>query len=281
MSSVEYAPGLHPVDGAGVLSRQGATILLAATADVAPPVVGALLAAHLDVVARGGDATALADRVADVVAAAGDVGVVVYGPAGASALLAVFGHAWADVTTRNGEQRLALRQSRDGVRSVLPGPVLAVRAGLGEVDPDVPAQFWGRLDQGVVQARGYLLVAPDAVAATAFHDTGAAAQDSVVAPDVIAPDAADDGPVVEPAPSPEPSPEPEPAPAPSPTPTRPTDPVTSAPDDVPNPTSPVPVLTPDAGPTPAPPAANVDRSQPFQGFHRATTPKVLERVEDR
>ena len=107
----------------------------------------------------GGDGAALADRVAALLADAPETSVIAFGPVGASVSVAVFGHAWADVTTEHGEQRLALRQSRDGVRSVVPGTLLSIRAGLGEIDVDAIPQQWGNLVHGSVHAVGLLYVA--------------------------------------------------------------------------------------------------------------------------
>jgi hypothetical protein len=148
------APGLHPVGGEGVLSRHGQLIVLCSAGGA----TDAVLALHEDVAHSGGDGTALADRLTALLAGTGGVNVVAFGPAGKSVLVAVFGHAWADVATEHGEQRLALRQSSDGVRSVLPGTLLSIRAGLGDVDVDAESQRWGNLEHGTVHAAGLLYV---------------------------------------------------------------------------------------------------------------------------
>lgn len=154
------SPGLHPVTGDGVVSRQGELILLCSADDrTNSAVVDELLTAHAEVAQSGGDASALADRVSDVLQAVGGASVVVFGPAGRSVIIAVFGHAWADVTTNYGEQRLALRESSAGVRSVLPGTLLAIRAGIGDVNTEEMPQRWGNLESGTVHGRGLLFVA--------------------------------------------------------------------------------------------------------------------------
>lgn len=154
------AAGLRPVPGDGVLSRHGELVVLCAAAPDRAGLVDAVLAAHEQVAHSDGDATALADRIAALLAdAADDLSVVVFGPAAGALAVAVFGHAWADVTTEHGEQRLALRQSHNGVRSVLPGTLVSVRAGLGDVDASTEPQRWGNLAHGSVHAGGLLFVA--------------------------------------------------------------------------------------------------------------------------
>jgi hypothetical protein len=155
--------GLRPIPGDGVLSRHGELVVLCSAAEDRAELVDAVLAAHEQVAHAGGDGMALADRLEAVLAdAAGDLGAVAFGPAGDSLAVAVFGHAWADVTTVHGEQRLALRQSHNGVRSVLPGTLLSVRAGLGDIDVSTEPQRWGSLEHGSVHAGGLLYVAVEA-----------------------------------------------------------------------------------------------------------------------
>jgi len=128
--------------------------------------VHGLLTAHEQVAHDGGDGAALADRLGVVLSgSASTVDLVAFGPSGAALAVVVYGHAFADVSTANGEQRLALRQARDGVRSVLPGQLISVRAGLGDVS-QAEAQRFGSLDHGVVQASGLVLMM-DAAAADA------------------------------------------------------------------------------------------------------------------
>ncbi|PZS16104.1 MAG: hypothetical protein DLM57_11455 [Pseudonocardiales bacterium] len=153
--------GLRPVAGDGVLSRHGELVVLCAAPHDRAELVDAVLAAHEQVAHARGDGTALADRLAAVLGDNG-LGVVAFGPAGGSLAVSVFGHAWADVTTEHGEQRLALRQSHNGVRSVLPGRLMSVRAGLGDIDADAEPHRWGNLEHGSVAAGGLLYVAGQA-----------------------------------------------------------------------------------------------------------------------
>jgi hypothetical protein len=153
------APGLQPISGAGVLSRRGELVVLGSTDPANDAVVAAVLAAQQEIADRGGDGTAFADRLAELTAGS-TLDVVVFGPAGGGVVVAVSGHAWADVTTVHGAQRLALRRSSAGVRTVLPGPLVSIRAGLGEVDVEAVPQRWADLQAGCVQAGGLLYVGP-------------------------------------------------------------------------------------------------------------------------
>lgn len=184
-------PGLHPVSGEGVLARAGSLVLLCSTDDEAS--VDGLLAA-LDKAASAEDGTALADGVTAALDGTSGVGAVAFGPVGRSVLVAVFGHAWADVATEYGEQRLALRGSGDGVRIVLPGTLLSIKAGLGHV-ADLVHQQWGNLEHGSVHAGGLVYVP---------------------APEAAAPAVEAGQPAVEPEPEPEPEPVPEPVLEPEP-----------------------------------------------------------------
>lgn len=148
------SPALRPVAGDGVLARHADLVLICSDAD--GDVVDQLLAAH----SQAGDANALADAVGSVVGSAPMIiSAVVFGPVNGSTVVAVFGHAWADVSTEHGDQRLALKQSRDGVRLALSGRLIAVRAGLGDVDDHATPSRWGALGEGVVPAGGLLYVA--------------------------------------------------------------------------------------------------------------------------
>ena len=77
---------LRPVAGDGVLTRHGALVVLCAAGADSPDLVEAVLVAHEEVAHSGGDGNALADRLEAVLGdAAGDLGVVAFGPAGALA----------------------------------------------------------------------------------------------------------------------------------------------------------------------------------------------------
>ncbi|HET6876187.1 MAG TPA: FHA domain-containing protein [Jatrophihabitans sp.] len=149
------AAELRPTPGTDVLARRGDLVLLCSEG----PAVDKLLQAHAEVAAAGGDAEALAARLADVVSGGTELSLVAFGPAGGSVLVTVYGHAWADVTTEHGEQKLAMRQSRDGVRSVVPGRLQSVRAGIGDALPAADAPQWADLQEGVVRAGGLTMVA--------------------------------------------------------------------------------------------------------------------------
>ena len=149
------AAELRPTVGMDVLARRGDLVLLCS----AGAAVEKLLQAHAEVAASGGDADALAARLADVVTGGDELSLVAFGPAGNSLLVTVYGHAWADVVTEHGEQKLAMRQSRDGVRSVVPGRLQSVRAGLGDEVPDAQPLEWSELHEGVVRAGGLVMVA--------------------------------------------------------------------------------------------------------------------------
>lgn len=180
------AGALRPVVGDGVLSRHGQLVVLCAAPEERADLVDAVLAAHERVAHAGGDASALADHIDTVLSdAADDLNVVVFGPAGDALAVAVYGHAWADVTTEHGEQRLALRQSHNGVRSVLPGTLVSVRAGLGDVDVSTEPQRWGNLEHGSVHAAGLLFVAagaPDVAPAPPAHEGSSGPSTSQVPP---------------------------------------------------------------------------------------------------
>ncbi|MEO9139972.1 MAG: FHA domain-containing protein, partial [Jatrophihabitans sp.] len=204
----------------------------------------------------GGDGMALAQRL-DAVLDGVAFSAVAFGPTKDAVAVTVYGHAWADVATDNGEQRLALKQPSGTAHSAIPGTLSSIRAGLGDVDVAADPPRWGGLDAGVVPARG-LLFLPAAVADAAAASTPAAAPVAPAAPP------ASDVPTVppptsasprRPAPgSAEPMLDPLSAPAPgavqatpAPAPPQAQAPVTPAPAEVP----------------PAPEIADFDRDQPF------------------
>ncbi|GAB2481088.1 FHA domain-containing protein [Jatrophihabitans fulvus] len=187
---------LRPAPGDGALARARDLVLLCAAGDL----TAAALAAHAEAGRTGGDGNDLASAVERAVGQAPFAGVT-FGPASTGGTaVAVFGHAWADITTQYGEQRLALRQDGGGVRSILPGDLVSVRAGLGDPS-EVATSDWARLDGGVVPAAGLVYV-PDG--APGRH---VAAPPSVAA----APAVAEPAEVQEPAAAPEPPAAPEPA----------------------------------------------------------------------
>ena len=173
-------------------------------------------------------------------------------------MVAVFGHAWADVTTEHGEQRLALRQSHSGVRSVLPGTLLSVRAGLGAVDVSTEPQRWGNLEHGSVHAGGLLFTAAEVAQSVAQQ--AAAEQPPAPEPPTTALPVQDDpsGPATEEFPVQRPTRHAAADTATGPTPSPPSPPEPTA-----EPGADAGAAAPPDMPVVAPPEADVDRSQPF------------------
>ncbi len=107
-------PGLWPIHGDGVLARQGDLVLLI------HPAGGAFTDRLLDLLTDSAHAgqsglrfTELVSAEFDADAAAADTAadqsgpaVVAFGPAGDGTAVAVYGTAWAEVTTAHGTQRL-------------------------------------------------------------------------------------------------------------------------------------------------------------------------------
>ena len=156
---------LHTVAGDGVLAREGELVVLcAAGADAGPGtdgVVDELIEAHRMVADEGGDGAALADAVVRV-ASGHEISLVAFAPSAGSLVVTVFGRGWAIVATEHGEQRLAPRHTPpDGLRSMVPGAVLTIRAGIGDVRTDAPVQRWSELRAGVTRAGGLVLAATD------------------------------------------------------------------------------------------------------------------------
>ena len=123
-------PGLWPIQGNGVLARQGDLVLLV------HPAGGAFTDRLLDLLADAAQAGHGGRGFADLISAeieshpAADIAggehgraAVAFGPAGRGTAVTVYGTAWADVTTAHGVQRmttgqphgqLALRPARRG-----------------------------------------------------------------------------------------------------------------------------------------------------------------------
>ncbi|MGN6606785.1 MAG: hypothetical protein ACTHMS_07220, partial [Jatrophihabitans sp.] len=236
---------LRPVSGEGVLARQGDLVLLLSAPPGSDELVAGLLAAQEEVARSGADGMALTDRLGAVLAASpSTVDMVAFGPSGAGLAIVVYGVAFADVATAQGQQRLAVSRPRDGVRNVLPGALASVRAGLGDPAAAREPQRFGQLDHGVVQAAGLLLtvdgvsVPPPPPAAMPFTPQGAPESSGAAATAAPAPGpspAPAEPSTAPPAVSPEPVTEPAPVPPPPPA-------VTAAGDDA--------VLAPDAPPAP-------------------------------
>ena len=167
-------PGLWPIHGDGVLARQGDLVLLI------HPAGGAFTDRLLDLLtdsARAGQSglrfTELVSAEFDADAAAADTAadqsgpaVVAFGPAGDGTAVAVYGTAWAEVTTAHGAQRLTTGEPYGRLRCVLPSTLIKVRAGVRSVVGDAETDPYLRLADGVVRAVA-LLYAPAEVTAKA------------------------------------------------------------------------------------------------------------------
>ena len=175
-------PGLWPIHGDGVLARQGDLVLLI------HPAGGAFTDRLLDLLAdsaRAGQSglrfTELVSAEFDANAAAADAAadqsgpaVVAFGPAGDGTAVAVYGTAWAEVTTVHGAQRLTTGEPYGRLRCVLPSTLIKVRAGVQSVVGEGETDPYLRLADGVVRAVA-LLYAPAEVAAKAARQDPPAA----------------------------------------------------------------------------------------------------------
>jgi hypothetical protein len=183
-------PGLWPIQGDGVLARQGDLVLLIHPAG--GPFTDRLLelladaartkASGLDYTSRVSaefDADATAANTADEHGPA----VVAFGPAGGGTAVAVYGAGWAEITTARGAQRLTAGEPYGRLRGVLPSTLIAVRAGVQAVANDAETDPYLRLGDGVVRAVG-LFYAPAEVAPDAFSQARHAAPDQGLAPPV-------------------------------------------------------------------------------------------------
>ena len=154
---------LHTVAGDGVLAREGELVLLCSPGGdpAGEAMIDELLEAVRMVADEGGDGAALADAVRGLAAGRG-LSLVAFAPSAGSLVVSVFGRGWAIVATEHGEQRLAPRHAPpDGLRSMVPGSVLTIRAGIGDVATDAPVQRWSELRSGVARAGGLVLAASD------------------------------------------------------------------------------------------------------------------------
>jgi FHA domain len=183
-------PGLWPIHGDGVLARQGDLILLIHSGG--GPFTDRLLGLLADA-ARVGDSglrfTDLVSAEFDADAAGADTAggmpgpaVVAFGPAGSGTAVAVYGTAWAEVTTAYGLQRLATGEPYGRLRCVLPSRLISVRAGVQPVADDRETDPYLRLADGIVRAVA-LVYAPEELAAALGLAAGTAA-DRGVAPDL-------------------------------------------------------------------------------------------------
>jgi hypothetical protein len=217
-------PGLWPIQGDGVLARQGDLVLLIHPGGGS--FTDRLLEVLADAARTGASGLEFTARVAaefDSAAAAADrvdelgPAVVAFGPADGGTAVAVYGHGWAEVTTARGTQRLSAGEPHGRLRGVLPSTLIAVQAGVQDVAGPAETDPYLRLADGVVRAVA-LLYAPAEVAGGALDRARPAAVDHGFAPDAIGVPASSPS---APAPLAEPSPPPaipvaESAPAPEP-----------------------------------------------------------------
>ncbi len=125
-------PGLWPIQGDGVLARQGDLVLLIHPA-------GGLHRPAARPAGRSARAGQDGLRFTELVsaefdtdaAAAGDrpgPAVVAFGPVGGGTAVAVYGTGWAEVTTAYGAQRLTTGEPYGALRCVLPSALTMVSA---------------------------------------------------------------------------------------------------------------------------------------------------------
>ena len=164
-------PGLWPIQGDGVLARQGDLILLIHPAG--GPLTDRLLGLLADAARTGASGPQFTDLVSaefDADAATADTAaehgpaVVAFGPAGGGTAVAVYGTGWAEVTTAQGAQRLTAGEPYGRLRCVLPSTLISVQAGVQHVASDPETDPYLRLADGVVRAVA-LLYAPAEITA--------------------------------------------------------------------------------------------------------------------
>jgi FHA domain len=161
-------PGLWPIHGDGVLARQGDLVLLI------HPAGGAFTDRLLDLLTDAARASEPGLRFAslisaefdsDAAAVSGQPGrpspaAVAFGPDGDGLAIAVYGTAWAEITTAHGTQQLTAGQPYGRLQCVLPSRVMKVRAGVQAPDGDASTDPYLRLADGVVRAVA-LVYAPE------------------------------------------------------------------------------------------------------------------------
>jgi len=204
-------PGLWPIQGDGVLARQGDLILLIHPAGGS--FTDRLLEVLADAARTGTDGLHFTDQVsaefdadATVADASSEAGpaVVAFGPAGHGTAVAVYGNGWAEITTSRGAQRLTAGEPYGRLRCVLPSPLVSVRAGVQAVASDAETDPYLRLADGVVRAVAFLYAPADVAGlapgvSPAVPAAGAAAAVAAVEQPPPAP--------AEPEPEPEPEPD--------------------------------------------------------------------------
>jgi FHA domain len=211
-------PGLWPIQGDGVLARQGDLVLLIHPAG--GPFTDRLLELLADAARTRATGLQFTDRVSaelDADAAAADPAaahgpaVVAFGPAGGGTAVVVYGSGWAEVTTAHGTQRLTAGEPYGRLRCVLPSTLINVQAGVQAVAGDAETDPYLRLADGVVRAVA-LLYAPAETMPEAAGQARPAAPDHSLGPDVSLAAPAAPAAVEQPPPVEEPAPMPEPVP---------------------------------------------------------------------
>jgi FHA domain len=254
-------PGLWPIQGDGVLARQGDLVLLI------HPAGGAFTDRLLDLLseaARDGKSglrfTDLVSAEFDADAAAADTGadqsgpaVVAFGPAGAGTAVAVYGTGWAEVTTAHGTQRLTTGEPYGRLRCVLPSTLIKVQAGVRPVAGDAETDPYLRLADGMVRAVALLYATAEITAAPAGQGPAGALADSL-GPNLVPASPA----VVQPPLPASAAPEPEPA-QPEPAQPEPAQPEPAQPE----PAQPEPAQPEPARPEPVPAQAQPAAPEPY------------------
>jgi hypothetical protein len=186
-------PGLWPIQGDGVLARQGDLVLLIHPAGGS--FTDRLLELLADAARAGASGLHFTDRVsaefdADAAAAGTSAehgaAVVAFGPAGDGTAVALYGNGWAEITTAHGSQRLTAGEPYGRLRCVLPSTLISVAAGVQAVASDAETDPYLRLADGVVRAVA-LLYAPAVIAAEAVGQARSAVPDHGLAADISPP----------------------------------------------------------------------------------------------
>ncbi len=172
-------PGLWPIQGDGVLARQGDLVVLI------HPAGGTFADQLLDLLAdsarAGEDGRCFAERVfaafdsdaaAAGKAASGEPGpaAVAFGPDDGGTAVAVYGTAWAEVTTAQGIQLLTAGQPYGRLRCVLPSQATKVRAGVRPGEGNAGTDRYLRLADGIVRAVALVYAPEIAVGAEAVRE---------------------------------------------------------------------------------------------------------------
>jgi FHA domain len=169
-------PGLWPIHGDGVLAQQGDLVLLIYPAGGV--FTDRLLDLLADAAGTGHDGLRYvelitsafeSDAASAATAAAGDQpgpAAVAFGPYGAGTAIAVYGTAWAEVSTVHGVQVLSPGQPYGRLRCVLPSPPDKIRAGVRPGAGSAGTDRYLRLAGGIVRADA-LVYAPEGAAGAA------------------------------------------------------------------------------------------------------------------